>query len=234
MKIVISHGSGGVGPAEQYFKNFLEEHGYDVYINDYFTPNNIKSLRWSEVDPDDYDATFSKMFDVDLPDEDMIHIGFSLGGYFGLVNSEKFKKNILFYPAVLGYTKHMLEKDYNNTVVVLCTEDPGKIKYENFHKEAINPPPMTYTLVGAHHAFMVEGIDKEFDMVRYGGNYGKLMSEEEFNQLKPNHDYLSTRYTHTNRRAILKFDEMYRHTYAQMVKGEIDETITGIRTWPSV
>ena len=231
MKIVISHGSGGVGPAEHYIKTLLENHGYDVYINDYFTPHNINSLRWSEIDPDDYDVTFNELFNVSLPDEDMIHIGFSLGGYFGLINSEKFKKNILFYPAVLGYTQQMLEKDYSNTMVILCSEDPGKIKYERFHNELLTAPPLTYTLVGAHHAFMVEGIDREFNMTSYGGSYGGLMSDEDFKQLKPNHRYLSSKYTHKTRRAVLKYHKDYRHQYAQIVKEEIDETVTGLRTW---
>ena len=66
-----------------------------------------------------------------------------------------------------------------------------------------HPPSKHYELPGVHHAFMVSHIDRSFDMVRYG-NIGKVMNQQEFDQLKPNHKYLGERYGYETKRTILK------------------------------
>ena len=53
MKIVISHGSGGIGSAETFARDFFESKGYDVHLIDYFTPHGIKNLWWSDGDLQD-------------------------------------------------------------------------------------------------------------------------------------------------------------------------------------
>ena len=116
MKIVISHGSGGIGSAETFARDFFESKGYDV-------PHGIKNLWWSDGDLQDvHDVTFNEMADVEFPEGDIVHIGFSLGGFFGLINHERFIKNYLFYPGVQGITQELLDKDYSNAVVIVGTE----------------------------------------------------------------------------------------------------------------
>ena len=227
MKVLISHGSGGIGPAELNMQKVLESAGYEVLLLDNFAKHNIKMLRWNaEIEPDNYDCMFDEMFNYDFSeDEDLIHIGFSLGGFFGLKHSDKFIKNYLFYPGIFGFTKEMLERNYHNTMVFMASEDGGAYKYYNFEKQA-KSPPNKYLLVGAHHGFMIEGSDREIDMVSYGGNWGNLMDDSEFLELKPNHAYLSNRYGHTSRSAVIKHHPEFSHMYSVIVKEDIDETVS--------
>lgn len=219
MKIVISHGSGGVGSAETYTKNFFEERGFGVILIDYFTPHGITNLRWHDTNPDLYDVTFEEMFDVEFPQGDLVHIGFSLGGFFGLYHTEKFKHNYLFYPGVVGFTKEMTEKDYTNCHVIFGTEDTGKYKYDNFKSYMTHPPKSHYLLTNTHHAFMVSGIDRSFDMVRY--NCSEPMSKEDFSQLKPNNDYMSRRYGKKSSTQTLKSNLEFRDLYLNKIYGAL-------------
>jgi dienelactone hydrolase len=226
MKILISHGSGGITAAEADTRDFLVAEGYDVQMLDYFTQHGINSVRWSPTNnPSNYDVTFEEMFDIEFPSDDIIHIGFSLGGFLGLVHNEKFVHNFLFYPAILGFTQAMLERDYTNTTVFLGSEDAGKSKYEKFQNQAVNPPSNVHLLQGAHHAFMVDGIDRQFDMVQYDGNYGDLMGHDEFCELRPNHEYLSGRYGNATRRASRKFNRELRDRCWYLIKKQIDEVV---------
>ena len=222
MKILISHGSGGVSSAEYYTKDFFEKRGFEVVLNDYFTPNGINNLRWHENNPDDYDVTYREMFDIDFPEDDqLVHIGFSLGGFFGLYHAEKFFKNYVFYPGLIGYTESMLKKDYSNTSVIVGTEDRGAYKYENFKKRLEKPPLAHYYLTDTHHAFMVEDIDREFDMVRY--DLMEPLSEEEFSALKPNHAYMSSKYGHYTSTQSLVSHPYYRWEYLFKIYEELNE-----------
>ena len=49
------------------------------------------------------------------------------------------------------------------------------------------------------------------------------MDQEEFNQLKPNHKYLSERYGHTTQPATLKFNKEFRQQYLTMIDEDIRE-----------
>lgn len=230
MKIVISHGSGGIGPAELRTRDFFVDAGYEVELLDFFTPHGIEILRWGNSGREkDSDITFKEMFDVDFPEGPLVHIGFSIGGFLGLCHSDKFVKNYLFYPGVQGFTQEMLERDYRNTTVILGTEDGGKYKYDNFHKK-VEKRPDTATLVGAHHAFMITDIDRKIDMVTYGNNYGNLMTDEEFNELRPNHEITSSRYGVIGTRvAHLKYNSGFSMSYLNLIKERLDHDFPSIR-----
>lgn len=232
MKIIITHGSGGPGTAEWNASSFFEEMGYDVEVKDYFVDFDIRSLRWCdspEHKQDAFDITYKEMFDsIQLPeDEDLIHIGFSLGGFFGLYKAEKFKKNYLFYPGVQGITQELLEKDYSNTSVIFGSEDKGQSKYNAFKEQCKNPPLAHYSLKDAHHAFMVSNVDMEFPMTRYN-TIGKIMDEQEFAELKPNHKFMSERYGYSNEKTILRSHHDYRNQYLQIIGEEISEAFPRI------
>lgn len=230
MKIVISHGSGGIGPAELRTRDFFVDAGYEVELLDFFTPHGIEYLRWGDSGRDnDPDITFKEMFDVDFPEGPLVHIGFSIGGFLGLCHSDKFKKNYLFYPGVQGFTQEMLERDYHNTTVILGTEDGGKYKYDNFHTKARHAPNTT-TLVGAHHAFMVKDIDRKVNMVSYGNNYGDLMTATEFDELCPNYKVTSSIYGEVGVRvAHLKYHSDFSIQYLNMIKEDLQNDFPGIR-----
>lgn len=228
MKIVISHGSGGIGTAETFARDFFESKGYEVHLIDYFTPHGIRNLAWGAGKyQDHHDCTFSEMFKVDFPEGDIIHIGFSLGAFLGIINHERFVHNYLFYPGCIAFTQSMLEKDYTNASVIVGTEDTGQNKYNAFKQLLKHPPAMHYYLAGAHHAFMITDIDRQFDMVRYGIPKG-VMDQQEFDELKPNHKYLSERYGHKTLRTILKSNNDYRMQYLTMIEEEIREHRTKV------
>ena len=222
MKILVSHGSGGVGSAELYTKKFFEDRGIEVIINDYFTPHGIKNLRWHENNPDNYNVTFKEMFDIDVPqDEKLVHIGFSLGGFFGICHVDKFFKNYLFYPGVIGYTESMLKKDYSNTVAIVGTSDTGSYKFENFKSKLEKPPITTYYLNGAHHAFMVDNISRSFDMVRY--DLLEPIDDKDFDHLMPNHAYMSSKYGYYNSTQVLESHTDYRWNYLNIIYEDLNE-----------
>lgn len=230
MKILISHGSGGIGPAELRTRDFFVDAGYDVELLDFFTPHGIKNLHWGTRGRDnDPEIRFKEMFDIDFPKGPLVHIGFSIGGFLGLCHSDKFVKNYLFYPGVQGFTQEMLERDYHNTSVILGTEDGGKYKYDNFHTKAIHAPN-SYTLVGAHHAFMVTDIDRKVEMVTYGNNYGDLMTDVEFNELSPNYKTTIETYGEKGvRTAHLKYHSEFSMTYLNLIKEQLDHDFSNIR-----
>jgi|TARA_B100001093_G_scaffold228914_1_gene219530 hypothetical protein len=228
MKIVISHGSGGIGSAETFARDFFESKGYEVHLIDYFTPHGIKNLWWSDGDKqDDHDITFSKMFDVEFPKGDIMHIGFSLGAFLGLIHHKRFIKNYLFYPGCIAITQSMLDVDYSTATVIVGTEDNGQNKYNIFKDMLKHPPSSHHYAPHAHHAFMLDEIDRTFKMVRYG-NLGKVLSQQEFDELKPNHKYLSERYGHSSKETTLKSDNNYRLQYLTMIEKEISEYNTKV------
>ena len=232
MKIIITHGSGGPGTAEWNTSLYFEEMGYDVDVKDYFVDFDIRSLRWCDTPEhkqDNYNVTYKEMFDsIELPeDEDLVHIGFSLGGFYGLCNAEKFKKNYLFYPGVQGITQELLEKDYSNTSVIFGSEDKGQDKYIAFKNLCKKPPLAQYNLVGAHHAFMVNNIDMEFSMTKYN-TIGKIMDDQEFAELKPNHKFMSERYGYTNEQTHLRSHNQFRQEYLNIIGEEIREAFPRI------
>ena len=67
-----------------------EEQSLDSEIEERSNESGIDTERWSEREPDNYDVTFEKMFDIEFPRGDLVHIGFSLGAFLGIVNHTKF------------------------------------------------------------------------------------------------------------------------------------------------
>lgn len=228
MKIVISHGSGGIGTAETFTRDFFVSKGYDVHLTDYFTPHGIKNLWWSASDKQDtHNVKFSEIFDVQFPEGDIIHIGFSLGAFLGLIHHKKFIKNYLFYPGCIAITESLLTVDYSNATVIVGTEDNGQNKYNVFRDMLKRPPSSHHYAPGAHHAFMMSDIDRSFEMVRYG-NFGKVLTQQEFDGLKFNHKYLSELFGHTTKPTMLKSHNDYRLQYLTMIEKEIREYITTV------
>ena len=121
--IMISHGSGGIGAAEYNTARYFLEQGYRVVLHDYFAKAGVSKLFWN-YEPDFQDAytvTFHDMLtNIKLPEHRIVHIGFSLGGLLGLLNSEKFYKNFCFYPGVFGLPQN---KNFDNTTVIVAEHD---------------------------------------------------------------------------------------------------------------
>jgi dienelactone hydrolase len=206
--VLISHGSGGVGAAEHATAEFFLQQGYIVGINNYFGKHNIQCLFWAEDDHvrDEYDVSFAQMLtDIDFPNYKIAHIGFSLGGFLGLLNVNRFVRNYCFYPGILGMTSSLIEKDYSNTTTFLATQDNWtKEGYDVFESLALAPP--TKVECDAHHGFMIPDKNREIFIAKY--NLPKrVMKETEFAALKPNHFYLSKKYGHYMETILLQSNE---------------------------
>jgi len=203
--ILISHGSGGVGNAEYFCAETFLKKGYKVAIQDYFSKHNIKNLWWNYEEKfiDDHNITFAEMLDCEI-DSKIIHIGFSLGGFRGILNAEKFYKNYCFYPGILGITNDMMGKDYSNTTVFTASKDEW-CDYEHF-ENAVDVAPNRME-VDAYHGFMIPGKDKEITIAKY--HFPKdVITDEEFKKLKPNHEELS-KYGFDKKKIRLQFNKEY-------------------------
>ena len=185
--IVISHGSSGVGSAEQNIAYQFLSRGYNVAILDYFTKYNIESLGWIDFGPymDTHDCTFEKMFDINFPEyENYIHIGCSLGGYFGLYHAEKFTKNYCFYPGIIAVTQELLDKDYTNTTVFIPSGDTWCDNYPQF-EQLLKTPPEVIHMENTFHGYMLEDKDREILITKYNTT-DTILSKDQFSELKPN------------------------------------------------
>tara|TARA_B100000035_G_scaffold129276_1_gene109910 strand:- start:1172 stop:1921 length:750 start_codon:yes stop_codon:yes gene_type:complete len=186
--IVISHGSSGVGSAEQNIAYQFLTKGYNVAILDYFTKYDIESLGWIDFGPymDKHSSTFEQMFDIELPEyKNYIHIGCSLGGYYGLYNAQKFIKNYCFYPGIIAVTQELIDKDYSNTKVFIPSGDTWCDNYKDFELMLKNPPEVI-NVPNAFHGYMLEDKDREILITKYNTT-DRILSNEQFSQLRPNH-----------------------------------------------
>lgn len=186
--VVISHGSSGVGTAEKNIAQQFLLKGYNVAILDYFTKYNIESLGWIDHGPfmDKHSCTYPQMFDIELPKyENYIHIGCSLGGYYGLYHAQKFIKNYCFYPGVLGVTQELIDQDYSNTTVFLPTNDTWCTSYQTF-KGMCAKPPKEYNVPNCYHGFMLSNKDREILITKYNTTQ-RILSSDQLNTLRPNH-----------------------------------------------
>jgi len=196
--ILISHGSGGPGEAETAMSNFFLSHGYTVGIVDYFTKHNVKKLFWSDrpAYKDAYEATFNEMFDIAIPNyKKVVHIGFSLGGTLGLVNSTKFTKNYCFYPGTVGMTQELLDQDYSNTTVIIAQNDIWCSDYREFASQC-KRPPRKWVAKDCYHGFMIPGKEKTIPIVKYVTTEN-VLSWGQFNTLGPNHEVLKSYFDYT-------------------------------------
>lgn len=206
--ILISHGSGGIGEAEKHTAKFFIEQGYKVGIIDYFRPYNIKKLWWNYEEKflDLHDTTFDNMLRLTHSfNEEIIHIGFSLGGFYGIQNSEKFLLNFCFYPGIFCFTNNHIEKDYSNTTVFTAGQDTWCNNYQSF-SSLCKVPPAEIKIENAHHGFMIPDKHNKFTVAKY--NFPVLpISLENFKSLKPNHYYLTEKFGYTPADIWLKYDK---------------------------
>lgn len=193
--VLISHGSGGIGNAEIETANYFLEKGYTVGINNYFKKHNIDLLLWSYVDKfqDKFEVTFDKLLtDIKFPSyKKIVHIGFSLGGYLGLLNAKHFTKNFIFYPGILGITPELVNENYSNTTCYIADKDNWcNSYYEIFESFAKTPPKKV--IVNAYHGFMIPNKHRLIQVSKY--NFPERMDSEEYTKLKPNHKFLTEKY----------------------------------------
>lgn len=206
--ILISHGSGGIGSAEWNTAEFFLKNGYKVGLLNYFSKWNISVLWWNfeENYRDNYDVSFNKMLtDIKFPNEKIIHIGFSLGGFLGLLNTEKFILNFSFYPGIIGYTKDIVSKDYNNSTVFIAELDNWCDNY-TFFEQLCLIPANKIIVRKSHHGFMIPNKNKNFVGAKYNLPCN-IITDEEFNALRPNHLYMSSKYNFNKQEIRLKYNK---------------------------
>jgi len=230
--VLISHGSGGVGSAEYATADFFLKQGYTVGINNYFSKHNIKELYWTYDPPhhpsDEYDVSFLEMFtNVDFPDYKIIHIGFSLGGSFGLFNANRFVKNYNFYPGILGITSKLAETDYSNSTTFLAGNDNWcNDAYYNFEQIALSPPK-TILFNDAYHGFMIPNKNRPIYIAKY--DFPKrIMKDYQFAQLKPNHCELAKKYSFTMTNILLQSNEKCSTIALELISKELNDSTNTI------
>lgn len=205
--ILISHGSGGIGEAEKNTAIFFINQGYKVGIIDYFASYKIKKLWWNYEDKflDLHDITFNNMLSLTHNfDEEIIHIGFSLGGFFGILNSEKFLLNFCFYPGIVCFTNEHIKKDYSNTVIFTADRDSwcNNLSFISMCKI----PPTQIVIKNTYHGFMIPDKCKQVTIAKYNFPTGPI-STEDFQSLKPNHHYLTEKFGYIATDIWLKYDQ---------------------------
>lgn len=220
--IFISHGSGGVGDAEKYTAEYFLNAGYKVMILDYFTPHNITNLWWTfkEHIRDDHDITFHNMLtDFDIPCQDkIVHIGFSLGGFLGLINHKRFHHSYCFYPGLIGFTDSMIKDDYTNTTVFNASLDEWCDLYDDFEKLCVMPPRTID--INAHHGFMIPNKNRNIPIAKYKLSTEPI-TEEMFLSLKPNYYQLSELYGYEPKDITLLSDDVERNNCLKLIEEEI-------------
>jgi len=205
--ILISHGSGGIGEAEYATAEYFLSKGYRVGLLDYFSKYKIENLWWNyeERFRDDHRVSFETMLtDFILPYQyKIVHIGFSLGGFLGILNSHKFYKNYCFYPGVLGATKEMIEKDYSNTTVFVANKDEW-CDYDSFETLCTTSPERID--IDAYHGFMIPNKDKEITVAKYCLPRTTINSTEFYN-LHPCHVWLDFKYGYNPKTIRLRYSK---------------------------
>lgn len=124
--VYISHGSAGPGKTEETIAQILINEGINVTILNYFAAYNISKLYWFDSPryTDDHDVSLADIINLDFSyGVRKFHIGFSLGGYIGLANSDKFIKNYCFYPGCLPLPARLELFDFSNTKIYIGAND---------------------------------------------------------------------------------------------------------------
>lgn len=194
--ILISHGSGGVGSAEYTTAEYFLNQGYCVGINNYFKKHNIDFLYWSRDNGvrDEYNVTFDTLLtDIDFPKFKIVHVGFSLGGYLGLLNANKFYKNYNFYPGILVLTNDLINTNYSNSTTFIAEQDNWVNEYYQNFESVAKTPPKKITFKNTHHGFMIPNKNRLIHIAKY--YFPKhVITDNEFQELKPNHHQLAKKY----------------------------------------
>lgn len=220
--ILISHGSGGIGANELSLRDYFVEHGFKVGLVDYFSKWGITKINWCYIEKlkDTYEVTFNDMLKLDTEfDEKIVHIGFSLGGFLGIKNSEKFLKNYCFYPGIVGYTAEMVDKDYQNTTVILGDKDNWCDNYESF-ENACAIPPKKIIAKNATHGFMSPGKNIKIPIAKYIFK-DSIMNLDEFLDLRPNFVYLTSCYSYVPAEVRLKHNAGLCKKFKELMLQEI-------------
>ena len=194
--ICISHGSGGFGDSEKYIGNYFNKLGYQVIFNNYLAANGIEKLYWhnSTYFNDEYTATLNDLCSMVLPDnKPIIHIGLSLGGYVGIVNSDKFIKNYCFYPGILPMHHSIKNKDFSNTTFFLPEYDNWCTNTKQFI-DTLDIPIKSITINNTKHGFMLLNKNRSFNVLTY--DFPMFVNTTELDQFVLNHNVLTSKYTH--------------------------------------
>lgn len=219
---MISHGSGGIGNAETYTATYFLNLGFKVAIIDYFKPYNIKNLWWNyeEKFQDAHSIPFIEMLNLSQSfNEKIIHIGFSLGGLFGILNADKFELNFCFYPGIMCVTESIIQRDYKNTTIFVAENDTWCDGYQNLSKMLLLPPT-EIILKNQYHGFMIPKKDKHITIAKY--NFPKIsITDEIFNNLRPNHKELSEKFGYIPITVHLKHDDYTRNFCLNLIKEQI-------------
>jgi dienelactone hydrolase len=221
--ILISHGSSGITKAEYNIADYFCQLGYKVKLLDYFSSHGISKLWWNykNNNVDTLSVGIRNMltdFDLDSSIK-YVHVGFSIGGYAGLLNNEKFVKNYCFYPGMLGFTENDVNKDYTNTTVITAEYDNWCDNYSAFEKQC-NKKPHKITAKKCYHGFMLDDKDRQMDIAKY--NFpNDVISEQEANDLKLDHNYLTEKYGYTVDMIRLKSNFSYSKLMLDFIKTDI-------------
>lgn len=205
--ILISHGSGGLGKSEFNVAEFFLKNGYQVGLLDYFSKWNIEKLWWSDLEPftDKSIESFYKILtDINFPNLNLVHIGFSLGGFLGILNSHKFIKNYCFYPGIVAFTDSIVSKNYDNTTVFIPELDTW-CEYSYFETNC-KCPPKKIMLPNTYHSFVNKDKDCLIDVNKYFLPKYPI-TDKEFMNIKPNHTQLTEKYNFVMEKIRLKYNK---------------------------
>lgn len=204
--ILISHGSGGVGATEYKTAEYFLNKGYSVGINNYFKKHNIDFLYWSRDKGvrDLHTVTFDQLLtDLKYPDFKIVHIGFSLGGYLGILNADKFVKNYNFYPGIIGITNKLIKTDYSNSTTFIAGNDNWVNEYYDAFENLAHIPPKKIVFDNAYHGFMIPDKDRLIYIAKY--NLPKtIIKDKVFKNIKPNHLELAKQFGFTMENILLQ------------------------------
>lgn len=220
--VYISHGSGGLGEGEWDIASFFLKNNYQVALLDYFSCYNIHKLFWDYRDhnQDHHTTPFKTLFDnAIIPDFDkIIHIGCSLGGFFGIHRAKDFTKNYCFYPGMLAFTKFHIENDYRNTTVIVGKKDNWCDNYQTFHNSCLFPPKLIE--VDAYHGFMNTRKNVKIPVAKY--HLAKnVCTDNEFAEMIPNHKWLSTKFTFEKSQILLRGSKKEHKILLNLIHDEI-------------
>lgn len=222
MLVYITHGSSGIGPCEWNIASFFLSNGYQVALLDYFTQYDIPKLFWDHRshNQDRHTVPFKKMFDnATIPDfEKIVHIGCSLGGFFGMYHANQFVKNYCFYPGILAFNNNMLTANYSNTTVFLGNQDTWCDNYFTFHNQC-NTPPTAHS-VAASHGFMIPNKDTVIPIAKYN-TPTTVIADEDFAVLIPNHIWLALRFGFKPSSVLLQHNEIQSTMLLNLILNEI-------------
>jgi esterase/lipase len=218
--ICISHGSSGFGETEKYLGNYFNTLGYEVIFNNYLADNKIEKLYWSNYKDfnDEYNVTLNQLCKIILPNKPIIHIGFSLGGYVGLVNADKFIKNYCFYPGILPMHHSIKNKDFSNTTLFLPEHDNWCTNTHQFI-DALDTPMKSITIKNTKHGFMLLNKNRSFDVITY--DFPIFVDTNELEQFLFNHNVLTNKYKHQYTTVNLQSDNIAASICLDYIVNEI-------------